>query len=178
MHFALQNGSAQVRAGELMIRDRTGADVGRVPLSYRMENRQYPIAVRVVGRTVTLTPVRDISRSTALNPREVERVRVAARNQQGKPTTRQERDDQALSRFNQQLQAGMTISALVGLTIGAVVGGTLGCILGIAAAVIGCLVAVAPAAGLGGIVGTIVGGGGSVIVGGIQYFRTITSPFP
>ncbi len=180
--FALKDGSAQVRAGELLVRDRAGADVGRVPLSYRMDDRQYPIEARVVGRTVTLTPVpvRDVARSTAVDPREVAMARTAAKKEsdKDKPKTRQERDDQALARFNQQVQAGMSLSALIGMTIGAVVGGTIGCILGIAAAVIGCLVAVAPAAGVGAIAGTILGGGGSAIAAGVQYFRTITAPFP
>lgn len=107
-------------------------------------------------------------------------ARTAAKKEsdKDKPKTRQERDDQALARFNQQVQAGMSLSALIGMTIGAVVGGTIGCILGIAAAVIGCLVAVAPAAGVGAIAGTILGGGGSAIAAGVQYFRTITAPFP
>ncbi|MET9201187.1 glycine zipper family protein [Gordonia sp. NPDC003585] len=175
--FALENGSAQVRAGRLTILNRTGTDIGQVPLSYRLENRQFPIAVRVVGRTVTLIPVRDVARSTVLNPRDVARVRGVAGSKPNRHLTRQERDDQALARFNQQLAAGMSISALVGLTVGAIVGGTVGCLLGLVAAVVGCLVAVAPAAGVGSVVGTILGGGGTAVIAGFHYFQTITSPF-
>lgn len=93
------------------------------------------------------------------------------------PETRQERDDQALARFHQQLQTGMTVSSLVGTILGAIVGGIIGCVAGIVAAVVGCLVGVAPAAAVGGIVGLIFGGGGTLIGAAIQYFNTINSPF-
>ena len=173
--LTLQNGSLNVHDGKLTVRDQAGTELGQVPLSYRMEYRQYPIDARVVGRTVTLTPVRDAARSTPLSARDVEPVR--ARADKDGPKTRQERDDQALARFNQQFSAGMSVSALVGLAIGAVVGGFLGCVLGLAAAIVGCFVAVAPAAALGSIAGTIIGGGGSAIAAAIQYFKTSNSPF-
>lgn len=175
----LRTGGARIDHGQLSIRNAAGTELGRVPLGYRMEDRWYPIDAKVVGKRVTLTPSRLTARSQPVNRAEVAAVRDAAQRQVAeKPRSRQERDQIALRQFNDQVQAGMTVSSLIGMAIGAVVGGAIGCLLGVAAAVVGCLVGVVPAAAIGGLVGTIIGGGGSAIVAAIQYFQTITSPFP
>ncbi|WP_074853906.1 glycine zipper family protein [Gordonia westfalica] len=175
--LTLHNASASTDNGKLTIRDRAGAELFRMPLAYRNEYRQFPIDARQAGNKITLIPSRNIARSVQVNPTEVENVRGIARHQVAAPQTRQERDDQALVRFQQQLSAGTTVSSLVGTIIGAIVGGMIGCIFGITAAVVGCLVGVAPAAAVGGLVGLVLGGGGTLIGTAIQYFNTINSPF-
>ncbi|MCK8615569.1 glycine zipper family protein [Gordonia sp. C13] len=171
--LTLHNASASTENGTLTIRDFGGAEVFRMPLAYRMEDRQFPIDARQAGNKVTLIPSRNNARSVAVNAAEVNSLR----HQVAAPTTRQERDDQALTRFQQQLSAGTTVSSLVGTIVGAIVGGLIGCIVGITAAVVGCLVGVAPAAAVGGIIGLALGGGGTLIGAGLQYFQTINSPF-
>ncbi|MDH3021790.1 hypothetical protein [Gordonia alkanivorans] len=175
--LTLHNASASTENGSLTIRDFAGAEVFRMPLAYRMEDRQFPIDARQAGNKVTLIPSRNNARSVQVNPTEVNSLRDSARHQVAAPQTRQERDDQALIRFQQQLGAGTTISSLVGTIVGAIVGGLIGCIVGITAAVVGCLVGVAPAAAVGGIIGLAIGGGGTLIAAGLHYFETINSPF-
>lgn len=174
----LKNGSAAVLPGALAIRNDAGKEILRMPLSYRMEYREFPIDAHVAGQRISLIPSKNPARARAVPPIQVDPVRLAAMNAAGGPTTKQQRDDQALARFNQQLAAGMTISSLVGLAVGAVVGGVAGCVLGLVAGPFGCFVAGVPiGAGLGSIAGTIVGGGGSAIAAAVQYFQTINSPF-
>ncbi|MBY4573474.1 glycine zipper family protein [Gordonia paraffinivorans] len=175
--LALHNAKASTENGTLTIRDFSGKELFRMPLAYRLEDRQFPIDARQAGNKVTLTPSRDAARSVKVDAAEVEQLRGIARHQVAAPETRQERDDQALARLQQQVQTGMTISSLVGTIIGAILGGVIGCVAGIVAAVVGCLVGVAPAAAVGGMVGLIFGGGGTLIGAAIQYFNTINSPF-
>ncbi len=183
VELGLKNGSAAVVPGALSVRNDAGTEVFRLPLRYRMEYREFPIDARVAGKQISLIPSRDAARSHPVPAIEVDPLRVMVAANNG-PTTKQQRDDQALARFNQQFSAGMSISALVGLSIGAVVGGIVGGVVGgtaclpLAIGALGCVLAgVSVGAGLGSIAGTIIGGGGSAIVAGIQYFQTINSPF-
>lgn len=173
----VHNASLSTKDDTLSIRDLSGTELFRMPLNYRMESHQFPIDAQTAGNKVTLTPSRDVNRSTPVAATEVQRVRDIARHQVAAPQTRQERDDQALERFRSQLAAGTSIGTLVGTIVGAIVGGIIGCALGLAAAVVGCLVGVAPAAAIGGLVGLSLVGGGTLIGAGIHYFQTINSPF-
>ena len=175
--LTVHNASVSTDNGNLTIRDIAGAELFRMPLTYRNEFRQFPIDTRTAGNKVTLIPSRDAARSSALNPTEVEKLRGVARHNVAAPQTRQERDDQALTRFQSQLSAGMSIGTLVGTVVGAIVGGVIGCVIGLVAVVVGCLVGVAPAAAIGGIAGLALGGGGALIAAGVHYFETINSPF-
>lgn len=176
--LTVHNASVSTENGNLTVRDTAGAELFRMPLTYRNEFRQFPIDTRTAGNKVTLIPSREVTRSTALNPTEVEKIRGIARHNVAAPQTRQERDDQALERFQSQLRTGTSVGTLVGTIVGAIVGGAIGClVLFIAAPVVGCLVGVAPAAAIGGIAGLALVGGGALIGAGIQYFQTINSPF-
>ncbi len=176
--ITVHNGSISTTNGTLLIRNAAGATRFQMPLFYRKEYRQFPIDARTVGNTATLTPIRNVARSTAVNPLEVDALRtVAATHQVDAPQTKQERDDQALARFNQELSAGISISSLVGTIIGAIVGGVAGCLLGLFAAIVGCPLIIPLGATFGGLIGLSLGGGGSLISAAIQYFNTINSPF-
>ncbi len=176
--LTLHNASASTENGSLTIRDFAGAEVFRMPLAYRMEDRQFPIDARQAGNKVTLIPSRNNARSVQVNPTEVNRLRGIAKHQVAAPETRQERDDQALIRFQQQLNTGMTISSLVGTVVGGIIGGAIGCSIGLIGAGIGCIIAGIPfGAAAGAIVGLSIGGGGTLIGAAIQYFETINSPF-
>ncbi|PKZ66176.1 glycine zipper family protein [Gordonia terrae] len=175
--LTVHNASVSTDNGNLTIRDIAGAELFRMPLTYRNEFRQFPIDTRTAGNKVTLIPSRDAARSSALNPTEVEKLRGVARHNVAAPQTRQERDDQALERFQSQLRTGISVGTLVGTVVGGIVGGVIGCVIGLVAVVVGCLVGVAPAAAIGGIAGLALGGGGTLIGAGIHYFETINSPF-
>ncbi|WAC56939.1 glycine zipper family protein [Gordonia sp. SL306] len=175
--LTVHNGSISTNSGALVIRNSAGAEKFRMPLAYRKEYQQFPIDARTVGNTATLIPSRNVARSTPVNPVEVEGLRTIAASQVDAPRTKQERDDQALARFNQMASAGLTISSLVGITIGAVLGGIVGCAGGLPAFAVGCFPGAVLGASVGSIAGLILGGGGSVIGAAIQYFNTINSPF-
>ncbi|MFW0787535.1 glycine zipper family protein [Gordonia sp. CPCC 206044] len=175
--LTVHNGSISTNSGSLVIRNSAGAEKFRMPLFYRKEYRQFPIDARTVGNKATLIPSRNVARSTPVNPIEVEALRVSAANQVDVPKTKQERDDQALARFNQVLGAGMTISQIVGIALGAVIGGIVGCVPGLAIAGVGCIPGFLTGASIGAVVGLLLGGGGTLLIAGIQYFQTINSPF-
>ncbi|MGC4935500.1 glycine zipper family protein [Gordonia sp. DT30] len=180
VHLSVDNGTVERRGDDLAVVDADGTVVFRLPLTYRLEYRQFPIRAQIADKSVILTPVRDVDESVPVNPRSVDPVRTPAAQsatQSAGPKTRQERDDAALARFNQQLAAGLTISTLVGTAIGAVIGGVAGCLLGLPLAGLGCLPGIPLGASLGGVAGTIAGGGGVLIVAAIQYFQTINAPF-
>lgn len=175
--LALHNAKASTDNGTLTIRDFSGKELFRMPLAYRLEDRQFPIDARQAGNKVTLTPSRDAARSVKVDAAEVEQLRGIARHQVAAPETRQERDDQALARFHQQLQTGMTVSSLIGTVVGGIVGGVLGCAGGLAFLGIGCVVAIPFGTAAGAVAGLALGGGGTLIGAAIQYFNTINSPF-
>ena len=175
--LALHNAKASTENGTLTIRDFSGKELFRMPLAYRLEDRQFPIDARQAGNKVTLIPSRDAARSVKVDAAEVEQLRGIARHQVAAPETRQERDDQALARFHQQLQTGMTVSSLIGTVVGGIIGGIVGCALGVPAAGIGCLAAIPLGTAAGALIGLTLGGGGTLIGAAIHYFQTINSPF-
>ncbi|MGV9713029.1 glycine zipper family protein [Gordonia sp. NPDC003424] len=177
LSLTVDNGRIAIENNLLTIRNLAGAEVFTMPLAYRKEYRQFPIDAHTAGTTATLTPSRDLARSTAVDRGVVDSLRVKAATIVG-PQTRQQRDDQALARFNQQLSTGLTISSIVGTAIGAIVGGILGCVIATATTVIGCVLGgFVLGASVGGIIGLMLGGGGSLVGAAIQYFQTINSPF-
>lgn len=174
VHISVFGGSIATESGTLTIKDHFGNKRFSMPLTYRKDYREYPIDARVNGTTATLIPSKLVSRSVAVDASAVDPIR----HQAAAPETRQERDDQALDRFNAQLNAGLTISTIIGIAIGLVVGAVVGCVLGAFAALgIGCLPGIPIGATIGGILGTVIGGGGTLIVAAFQYFQTINSPF-
>ena len=70
----------------------------------------------------------------------------------------------------------MTITSVIFAAIGVVVGvaliGVVGC-----ATIVACVPALAAGVTLGGIAGTVLGGGGSVVVAGMRYFRPLPPLF-
>ncbi|MBN0974068.1 MULTISPECIES: glycine zipper family protein [unclassified Gordonia (in: high G+C Gram-positive bacteria)] len=175
----VHNASVSTSGGALSIRDLAGTELFRMPLNYRKEYNQFPIDARQADNSVTLVPSRDLARATPVAATEVNRLRGIARHQVAAPQTKQERDDQALERLYSQVRTGMTISSLVGTILGGIVGGVLGCALtSVTLTPIGCIIVGIPVgAAAGGIVGLALGGGGTLIGAGIQYFQTINSPF-
>lgn len=160
------------------IRNKAGVAVWAMPLTYSLEDKQFPIdLVKYSSNRVALVPIKDLSRATPANAKQVAFSRKVVQDYASDGyRTRQERDDAALRRFNAEASAGMTITSIIFAVIGVIIGvaliGTVGC-----ATIVACVPALTAGVALGGIAGTILGGGGSVVVAGIRYFQTISSPF-
>ncbi|HEY9312576.1 ammonium transporter [Williamsia sp.] len=155
--FTTDIGSLRTNDDELEIVDSAGNVAATVPLFFNLDDLQFPIATEVDGRTATLTPVVDRSAATP----------VAA------PTSREERDMQALETLGTYVSVSVAIGGLVGTIIGA----GIGCVAGLPAAGVGCLPGAVTGAGIGGVLGTIAVGGPTLIGAAINYFNTINSPF-
>ncbi|MCF8608601.1 hypothetical protein L5G28_00255 [Gordonia sp. HY285] len=168
----ISSGSLTVDGGHLLVRDATGRALEKFPLAYiAPDDRTYPIAAQVSGRTATLTPSRDSSASAATPARLLAATEVADKDGYG---SKRERDDAALNRFNSEMSATLTLATIIGTVVGVVIGGAAGCLLTMA---IGCIPGLTTGAALGGIGGTIVVGGGGAVVSAVRYFTTITAPF-
>ncbi len=160
------------------IRNKAGKAVWSMPLTYSLENNQFPIElVKYSSNRAALVPIKDLSRATPADAKQVAYSRKVAQDYASNGyRSRQERDDAALRRFNSEASAGITITSIIFAVIGVIIGvaliGTIGC-----ATIIACVPALSAGVTLGGIAGTIIGGGGSVIVAGIRYFQTVTAPF-
>ncbi len=166
----IADGSLTVESGSLVVRDAAGSVLETVPLTYlNTDKRAYPIDATVKGRTATLVPSTDVTRSVAAparvrNAAEV-RQSVADEKQLCGPQTRKQRDLEALNRMNSELATATTIGGLAGAVIGAVVG------------LVGGPLAFAGAA-IGVVVGVALGLGGAAVAGTFtRYFDTIHSKF-
>lgn len=171
------NGTLAVDGNFVALRDRTGADVMRIPLRYNLEDRTYPIATKVASsRSITLIPVRNVAKSTKADPTDVSRGTTVVERRIRGYQSKQERDDAAFARFQSQVAGAMTVSTIIGLAIGLVVGAIL---VGIptCATIIACIPGILLGGSLGSAVGIVLGGGGAVFGYGMQYFNTINSPF-
>ncbi len=151
-------GSLRTNDGQLEIVDPAGNVAATVPLFFNLDNQQFPIAANVDGRTATLTPVVDRGAATP----------AAA------PATREERDMRALEKLGTYVSVSVTIGGLVGTIIGA----GIGCVVGLPAAAVGCLPGAVTGAGIGGVLGTIAVGGPTLIGAAVEYFTTVTAPWP
>jgi hypothetical protein len=158
-------GSLRTSGDQFQIVDNNGNVAATIPLLYNLNDKQFPIDAAINGRTATLTPVRDAAAAEPIEVADAIRHQVAA------PTSKQERDQQAL----QTLGSTVGVSVTIGSLVGTIVGAGIGCVVSLPA---GCLPGLVTGAGIGGVVGTIVAGGPTLIASVIQYFNTVNSPFP
>lgn len=164
--------------------DDAGNVVTTVPTFFRINEVQHPLAASVdpSGRVLRLVPNMDPAAATIVPVSD----RLAPTDI-AEPDSKKERDQRALDRFQQQLGLTTAITAI----IAAIIGGGIGCAVGLIPAtaglvipflnlalpIAGCIGGALIVAPLAALVGTIVVGGGALVVLGIQYFNTINSPF-
>ncbi|WP_222111787.1 hypothetical protein ACE11G_02495 [Gordonia sp. PS3] len=169
------NASVSREDHTLVLRDRSGRVLERFPLTFiAPDDRTYPIDADVSGRTVRLTPSRDLARSSRTDAALLEKVRVADANGY---KSKDERDDAALSRLSREVTTGATVSTVIGAALGAVLGGAAGCLFGLAAGPLGCFFAGVPLGATAGAgLGVIISGGvaGAAV---LHYFDTVNRPF-
>ncbi|MBF6318916.1 hypothetical protein [Nocardia cyriacigeorgica] len=180
-------------AGSLVVEDRAlkikapnGSVLAGMPLTFRVDEFEFPIAADISGRTATLTPRFDLAHA-------VYRPVALPFEDKAGYKSEYEREKDAWSRMTSTIGLGASVAALVGGIGGAAVGCVLGGIAGatiasativglfgpfIPAAAVGCIGGVLAVGSLGAVVGQILITAPVAIGAAIQYFTTINAPFP
>ncbi|MCX4093251.1 hypothetical protein [Nocardia sp. alder85J] len=185
------DGAFQTVGSSLVVTNANGEGVDSIPLTYRKDATEFPIAAQISDNTVRLTPD-----TKAEDGKPVEHPLSASDIADVKPLTAQQitesftpRDQQELSAFGSRA----TISSATGAVIGAILGGGLGCVIGagivgtisgavsallagLPGAVIGCVAGAATVGSVGTLVGSALVTGPILLWSAYQYFSTITSP--
>ncbi|WP_433734672.1 hypothetical protein ACQP0C_27605 [Nocardia sp. CA-129566] len=177
-------GSMIVEDGVLKIRAANGAALAGLPLTFRVDDFEFPIVADVADRKATLTPKFDMAHAV-YKP-------VALPFEDKAPWKNEyDREQAAWSRMTTTITMGATLGTLVGGIGGAAVGCVLGGIAGAtvaAATIVGLFGAFIPAAAIGCLGGTIAVGALGTVAGqllvtapvaigaAIQYFATINQP--
>ncbi|WP_040781316.1 hypothetical protein [Nocardia pneumoniae] len=179
-------GSLVIEDQMLKIKAVDGTIVAGAPLTFRLDDFEFPIAAEISDRTATLTPQFDIAHAT-YKP-------VALPFEDKAPwKTEYDREQAAWSRMTSTISMGASVGTLVGGIGGASVGCILGGIAGatvaaativgmfgpfIPAAAVGCLGGIVAVGALGTVAGQILVTAPVAIGAAIQYFSTVNSPMP
>lgn len=188
--FSTDLGSLTVRDRHLDVLDDHGTEVASLPLTYRLNNRDFPIAATITDRTVALTPDTNPAAATSASdtPRtEVRPIVAALRPVAATYPSPDARSADALSTLTEQLTVASMLSGMLGTIVGAGIGCIAGLVVGTAATTpVAWLLGVGPIAGcvggavlfgsMGAIGGTLLVGGPIVIGSVIQYFQTMNAP--
>lgn len=149
------------------VKDTAGNVIINLPMAYNLDNLQFPILgeIKDAGSKLVMTPTTDRAKAIA-QPSLLHNVASVDENQK------------AMSAFSSQLGIAMAIGGLVGLTVGAVIGGVLGLlgIFGGPTVIATVLTGIAVGAGVGSIAGTIVAGGPTLVIAGIDLINTLNAP--
>ncbi|AVH21348.1 hypothetical protein IU438_14065 [Nocardia cyriacigeorgica] len=179
-------------AGSLVVEDNTfkvkasnGTVLAGTPLSFRVDDFEFPIAADISGRTATLTPQLDMAKA-------VYKPVALPFEDQANWKSPYDREKDAFNRMKDTISTGATIATLVGGIGGAAVGCVLGGIAGatvasatiiglfgpfIPAAAVGCIGGILAVGALGTLAGQILITAPVAIGAAIQYFTTINQPF-
>ncbi|MEV6656881.1 hypothetical protein [Nocardia fluminea] len=176
-------GSMVVEDGAFKIKAANGTTVAGLPLSFKIDEFEFPIAAQISGNAATLTPELDMTKAV------YKPVALPYENQ-APWKTEYEREQAAWSRMTSTISMGATIGTLVGGLGGAAVGCALGAItlaapsaillpiLGaLPGAVAGCVMGATAIGALGVLGGQIFVTAPFAIGAAIQYFTTISQPF-
>ncbi|WP_327111499.1 hypothetical protein OHB12_25905 [Nocardia sp. NBC_01730] len=178
-------GSMVVEDGVFKVKAANGDTLTGVPLTFRVDDFEFPINAEIADRTATLTPQLDTAHAT-YKP-------VALPFEDKAPwKTEYDREQAAWNRMRDTISTGATIATLVG----GLGGGAVGCVLGgiagatvaaativglfgafVPAAVIGCLGGILAVGALGTLAGQLLVTAPVAIGAAIQYFTTINQPF-
>lgn len=138
-----------------------------LPLAVNLGDLSIPLVNKVKddGKRLELTP--NAAKATPATPLL-------------KPVASTKENQAAQEAFASQLGIASAVGGFAGTVVGAVVGGILGAGAGLAAGVVATpltiLGGVATGAGAGAIIGTIVAGGPTLVVAGIDLVQTLTAP--
>ncbi|MEV6279106.1 hypothetical protein [Nocardia sp. NPDC051832] len=169
-------GAAELVDGQFQITAQSGRVLARLPLSYQLGDRRFPIEAQVSGDQVALTPITDPARATTTTPRTTVEA-VAAQD-------RTERERAAFLKMEGQIR----FAAMIGTIIGAVVSSAVGCVIGGVVAVptavltavfgplAGCVAGALVLAPVGALGGTLLLTAPVALGAAFQYFVTISAP--
>ncbi|TQM29413.1 hypothetical protein [Nocardia bhagyanarayanae] len=183
--ITLDSGSLVVEDNALKIKAADGSVVAGTPLTFRVDEFEFPIAADISDRTATLTPQLDMNKAV---------YKPVALPYEDKAPWKSEYDRElaAFNRMKDTIAMGATIGTLVGGLGGAAVGCVLGGIVGatvasativglfgpfLPAAAIGCIGGILAVGALGTLAGQIFITAPVAIGAAIQYFTTINQPF-
>ncbi|MFF7944804.1 hypothetical protein ACFZC5_34360 [Nocardia gamkensis] len=177
-------GSMVIEDGVFKIKAANGTVLTGMPLRFRVDDFEFPIAAEIAGRTATLTPQFDTAQA------DYKPVALPFENQ-APWKNEYDREQAAWSRLTTTITMGATLGTLVG----GIGGGAVGCVVGgiagatvasatiiglfgafIPAAAIGCLGGIIAVGALGTLAGQLLITAPIAIVAAIQYFTTINQP--
>lgn len=179
-------GSMGVEDGVFKIKAPNGDTVAGVDLKFRVDDFEFPIAADIADRTATLTPQLDIDRA-------VYRPVALPFEDSTQFKTPFDREQAAFNRMKDTITLGASGGTLAGGMGGAAVGCLLGGIAGatvagatiiglfgpiLPAALLGCLGGIAGFGALGTLAGQLLVTAPVAVLAAVQYFSTITQPFP
>ncbi|MGV9637410.1 ammonium transporter [Nocardia rhamnosiphila] len=152
----LTNGTFEIAGETVEILDNSGTTMVALPLAVREGATEYPLphTVRDEGRVLELTAVKD----------------VAAARPAAQPVASPQENLAAQDNFTSQLGIATAIGGFVGTALGAVVG-----LATWAGGPVTGIPGIVTAAALGGIIGTIVVGGPTLIIAGIDLINTLVA---
>ncbi|MQY25156.1 hypothetical protein [Nocardia aurantia] len=178
------DGAFETVGGSVVVRDAAGNFNDSLPLSYRMDDRVFPIAAQVAEHSVRLTPSVTDGHQVAdpITPADIAK---------GQPIAESftPRDSSALG----MLASRAGIGSITGAVVGALLGGVAGCVIGAAvgsvssaittllagvlpAAIVGCIAGVATIGSVGSLAGAALVAGPIVLWSAYQYFSTVIAP--
>lgn len=155
----LTHGTFTVTGGAVDIRDEAGATLISMPLSVRDGKFEYPLphAVRDEGHVLELTAVKD----------------VAAARPNLTPVASPAENYAAQANFASTFGLATAIGSFVGMGLGAVIGLVVG---GVLIPGVGAIPGFITGATVGGIIGTLVVGGPTLLVAGMDLINTWNAP--
>ncbi|QIS15657.1 hypothetical protein [Nocardia arthritidis] len=165
-------GTLFAKDGQFDVLDADGHVAAGMPLSYRLDDKVFPIAAEIDGHTAILTPGTDPATATQAPSPAL------------KPIDAQADFDAALSAAGTQFGLATGVGSLVGTIIGGGVGCVAGAVVGavlmppifLPGAVGGCLAGIVAGVALGAAAGTIVLGVPVGIASAIQFFQRLNTP--
>ncbi|MBU3064290.1 hypothetical protein KO481_22500 [Nocardia sp. NEAU-G5] len=163
----IRTGAFTLGNRSIELRDPQGAVKDTVPLSFVLDNAEYPIDAQISpdGKTLRMTP------------------RLLAGHRVATPIASPLENQLAMNDLINSVSFGLSAGSLIGTVIGAVVGIGAGLVVSGASCLvltIGCVLAVVPIVtllgGVGGLAGLALGGAPGLIAGLWNYYTTMTAP--
>ncbi|WP_406270030.1 ammonium transporter [Nocardia sp. NBC_00881] len=152
----LTGGTFSASGGSVDVKDEAGNVVVTMPLAFRQDGLEYPLpyAVKDADRVLELTVVRDAAHA-----------RPAAT-----PVASPYENQLAQQAFLTQFGIATAVGGFIGTAIGAAIG-----LIGIVGGPVG-IGTVLTGAAIGAVIGTLVAGGPTLIVAGIDLLNTLNAP--
>ncbi|WP_433564076.1 hypothetical protein ACQP1O_01075 [Nocardia sp. CA-151230] len=185
------NATIRTDAGSMVVEDNTlkikaanGTVVAGTPLTFRVDDFEFPIAAEISDHAATLTPQYDMDHAVY---KPVAKDVALPYEDQAPWKTDYDREQAAWNRMKDTISLGATI----GTTVGALGGAALGCIAGAALGLavtgplatlfgagplLGCVVGASTVGFLGTLAGQLFVTAPVAIAAAVQYFTTINQP--